>query len=306
MDMNQRAGHQFEDEAAIYMPASPDSIPRRTDPISNARVALIPLVRRTSKSSLADKCTHLERLVITVQLDPALVRQRWVLDIPGDTRTHVRGEALDIDTCRNSACSRVGGYDSVEYHLPRTTLNEFTDTHGFQRISTDLEGIPSECPVFIRLTHLAMLSVETPERFSPSFMDHFVMLFCAHVVQLLNVGVANKRLLRGGLSASQKRRAIEMLSKGTCVDVRLSVVASRCGLSVSHFARSFKISFGQPVHRWVVGQRVERAKQLLLCSDEPLIDIAYDTGFSDQASFNRTFAKVTGTSPGRWRRDFKP
>jgi AraC family transcriptional regulator len=96
-----------------------------------------------------------------------------------------------------------------------------------------------------------------------------------------------------------------MLANDSCADVRLAAVAKKCGLSVSHFARSFKVSFGQSTHRWVIGLRIERAKHFLLCSDEPLIEIAHKTGFCDQASFNRTFTKVMGNSPGRWRRDFK-
>jgi transcriptional regulator GlxA family with amidase domain len=60
-----------------------------------------------------------------------------------------------------------------------------------------------------------------------------------------------------------------------------------------------------PFHPWVIGQRVERAKHLLLSTNEPLIEIAFLAGFSDQASFNRTFAQVIGSSPGRWRRVVK-
>jgi AraC-like DNA-binding protein len=136
-------------------------------------------------------------------------------------------------------------------------------------------------------------------------MDHFVMLFCAHVVHLRALGLPDQALHRGGLSTWHKRRVTEILSKGAYTNVKLSAVAKECGLSVSHFARSFKASFGMPVHRWVIKQRVARAKELLLSSNDSLLEIAFQAGFCDQASFNRTFAKLTGTSPGRWRRDFR-
>ena len=85
----------------------------------------------------------------------------------------------------------------------------------------------------------------------------------------------------------------------------MKVLAKECGLSPSHFARSFKLSFGMPVHRWIVAQQIQRAKSMLLRSDESLCAVAHATGFSSQAAFNRAFAKLTGVSPGRWRRYFK-
>jgi AraC family transcriptional regulator len=304
--MNSHANAQvFEDWTDGAMPIDPGSILPGEYPTSNARVALIPLVRSTRTSAMTISYTLLQRLIITVQLEPALVQQRWVLDISGDAGIDAPGAGFNGHSLPNFNYDKANTYDSVQYHLPRTTLNEFTDNQGLPRISPELEDIPCECSVFTRLTQLILPSLESPELFSSSFMDHFVMLFCAQVVHLRSLGPADKRVHRGGLSTSQKRRAVDLLSKGTYSDVRLSIVAKECGLSVSHFARSFKTSFGQPVHRWVIGQRVARAKQLLLSSSESLLEIAFQAGFCDQASFNRTFAKLTGTSPGRWRRDFK-
>lgn len=271
----------------------------------SAKVALIPLIR-TAKTSPPQINYHLlQRLIVTVQLDSAIVHQRWLLDISGDAGVRPSGTMSSLGDARQEAHCKAEAYDSVQYHLPRTTLDEFTDNQGLPRVSTNLDGSLYECPIFTRLSHLILPGVAAPGLFSSHFMDYFVMLFCAHVVHVQQIRPADKIVHRGGLSTSQKRRAIELLSKGICSDVRLAYVAKECGLSVSHFARSFKISFGQPVHRWIIAQRVARAKELLLNTNDPLIEIAFQAGFCDQASFNRTFAKLTGTSPGRWRRDFK-
>ena len=47
--------------------------------------------------------------------------------------------------------------------------------------------------------------------------------------------------------------------------------------------------------------RIEYAKIQLLRTDEPLAAIAVDSGFADQSHFTRTFARVEGTTPGRFR-----
>jgi len=72
---------------------------------------------------------------------------------------------------------------------------------------------------------------------------------------------------------------------------------------VSHFARSFKATFGIPCHQWLTQRRIERARGLLASSDTALAEIANQCGFADQAAFSRVFHRVVGLSPGQWRRE---
>jgi AraC-like DNA-binding protein len=60
--------------------------------------------------------------------------------------------------------------------------------------------------------------------------------------------------------------------------IRLSDIARECGLSVSHFARSFKTSFGTSTHQWLMQHRIDRAKQLMSQTSMSLIDIATPVG----------------------------
>jgi AraC-like DNA-binding protein len=112
------------------------------------------------------------------------------------------------------------------------------------------------------------------------------------------------RLYQGGLAPWQKRRILELLEQHLDGDLRLSRLAVECGLSISHLARSFKKSFGVSIHRYLIAQRVETAKELLLHSRKTLPEIALQTGFSDQAAFSRTFGAVVGKAPRRWQNEF--
>jgi AraC family transcriptional regulator len=47
---------------------------------------------------------------------------------------------------------------------------------------------------------------------------------------------------------------------------------------------------------------VERAKQLLLNTDQSLCEIALTTGFADQSHFTRVFSERIKASPAAWRR----
>ena len=80
----------------------------------------------------------------------------------------------------------------------------------------------------------------------------------------------------------------------------LSIVARR---SPAHFSRSFKLSFGEPPHAYVVKRRLEKACQLMITSSASLSEIALSVGFSDQAHLCRLFRQAFGQSPANWRRE---
>lgn len=80
---------------------------------------------------------------------------------------------------------------------------------------------------------------------------------------------------------------------------RLARVSS---VSEAHFARSFKDAFGVPPHRYLLTRRIERATALLRDTDQPIIEIAFQTGWSSLGTFGRTFRDITGESPGEFRK----
>jgi AraC-like DNA-binding protein len=49
-------------------------------------------------------------------------------------------------------------------------------------------------------------------------------------------------------------------------------MAQECGLSISHFARSFKAAFGISAHRRLVHRRVERSNELMTQTAESLAE----------------------------------
>ena len=86
-------------------------------------------------------------------------------------------------------------------------------------------------------------------------------------------------------------------------DVDLEQVAAVCDLSLSHFARAFRQTYGKPPYRWLIERRIDKAKDLLMNTRLPLSDIAVRCGFTDQSGFNRSFKRMYGITPGIWRRN---
>jgi len=195
---------------------------------------------------------------------------------------------------------RPTGFDAVHFNLPRKTLDAFTDDNEMHRISglPCTQGIRDD--VLLQLTRFALPWLGDERRVCSLMFDYFVWMFCSHIVASYGEVQPTKTFQLGGLASWQKRRLMELIDGNLDGELRLSYLAEECGLSVSYFCRSFKRSFGIPVHRYLVARRVDRAKFLLRSSSAQLSEIALECGFSDQAAFSRTFRAVVGTSPMRW------
>ena len=107
---------------------------------------------------------------------------------------------------------------------------------------------------------------------------------------------------RGGLAPRQVRRVLDYIDAHLTDELGLVELAAIAGLSPHHFVEAFKISIGKPPHRFVTEKRVQRALELLRGDDRSIAEIAHVVGFSSQSHLTMNFRRVTGLTPGRFRR----
>lgn len=105
----------------------------------------------------------------------------------------------------------------------------------------------------------------------------------------------------GGLTFQQDRAVRDYVHEHLAEPIALDDLAAVAGLSRFHFARRFRATRGTSPHRFVLEQRVERARTLLERTDRTLPDIAASCGFADQPHMTREFKKRVGVPPGRYR-----
>jgi transcriptional regulator of acetoin/glycerol metabolism/AraC-like DNA-binding protein len=106
---------------------------------------------------------------------------------------------------------------------------------------------------------------------------------------------------RGGLPPGAMRRVHEYVEAHLGESIDLAALAGTAGLSLYHFARTFKQSAGVTPHHYLVSRRVKRAQEMLVRTELALSEIALATGFSDQSHFARHFRQMTGMTPGQFR-----
>ena len=84
----------------------------------------------------------------------------------------------------------------------------------------------------------------------------------------------------------------------------LRSLAARAAMSVRTLQREFARATGQAPHEWLVGERIERAKELLETSRLSAPAIAARVGLGSAESLRHHFRRRVGTTPARYRRRF--
>ena len=85
----------------------------------------------------------------------------------------------------------------------------------------------------------------------------------------------------------------------------ISEVVRISGLPKRTFDRRFKAATGYAPLAYVQALRIEEAKQMLETGSAPVDAIGREIGYEDAASFRRLFRRLTGISPGDYRRRFR-
>ena len=101
-----------------------------------------------------------------------------------------------------------------------------------------------------------------------------------------------------------KRMILSALNTiATHLGERLSrkTLATTCRMTEEQFSRAFARAMGQSLRQYIKEQRLVRASELILLSENGIGNIAYARGFQDHSYFCRAFRKRFGVSPSDYR-----
>lgn len=85
-------------------------------------------------------------------------------------------------------------------------------------------------------------------------------------------------------------------------NLEIPKLAALAGVSQSQFERRFHRILGATPYEYILRVRISAARTLLESGSRTIADIACETGFYDHSHFTRTFKRITGLSPGHYRR----
>jgi AraC family transcriptional regulator len=267
------------------------------------------VVRVETTGALTDpvcKSSSVPALLVSVFMRPvASVGYRlWVdgVQVPTGAIPALSANVIDLEA--EPAMWGASGIDYIHFHVRRSAIDDTAADLGFDRADAFRLAVGKPDIVLAQIAKNMLPFLGASSKGTQSLaLDQLELVLGAHLVQRYGEARSTHGVVRGGLAAWQRRQVTELLHASVASDVRLADLARACDLSVSHFARSFKASFGVTCHRWLTERRIERSQELLARTDIALTDVSNQSGFGDQATFTRTFHRIVGMPPGQWRRN---
>ncbi|MBC8473168.1 MAG: helix-turn-helix domain-containing protein [Planctomycetes bacterium] len=124
---------------------------------------------------------------------------------------------------------------------------------------------------------------------------------CAWISTALNEFIELVYSSQDARKVSQIRPAINYIDANYNKPITLADVARASHLSVSRLAHIFKEQMGVTIIDYLTSVRIERAKQLLLATDQNCTEICFEVGYNNQSYFTRTFKGFVGMTPRQFR-----
>jgi AraC-like DNA-binding protein/quercetin dioxygenase-like cupin family protein len=132
-------------------------------------------------------------------------------------------------------------------------------------------------------------------------LDEAALAFAARFAAVVDDVAPSREPTR----AADRRRAVQSalwIEAHADQELNLQQLAAHCGLSAYHYLRLFAQALGVTPHQYLVRSRLRAAARRLAEGEQPITEIAFDSGFADLSNFVRSFRRAAGVSPRSFRR----
>lgn len=85
-------------------------------------------------------------------------------------------------------------------------------------------------------------------------------------------------------------------------DLSLDTIAEALNYSKFYIARTFAEQTGCTVYKYIQGRRLTLAAEKLACTEEPIIEIAYEAHYNSQQAFTLAFGRLYHCTPQIYRK----
>jgi AraC family transcriptional regulator len=146
--------------------------------------------------------------------------------------------------------------------------------------------------------------IEAPGLNTRLYFDTLLMLLLMRLMRCASNFATPRQpsYVKGGLPNWRLKRVLKLLEADLTKMPSLAELAEPLRLNPTSFCRAFKQSTGLSPHRYLIAQRVNRAKEMMKDHKRTLTEIALDSGFSSSSQFSVVFKRITGVPPRIFRR----
>ncbi|MGN0403839.1 MAG: response regulator [Bariatricus sp.] len=123
-----------------------------------------------------------------------------------------------------------------------------------------------------------------------------------YITYMLNQAIELRDSISKKRYADIIKAAEKMISENyMSEEISLNSVADSVGMSPSYFSSIFSKESGKTFVEFLTETRMEKAKELLMCSTLKTSEIGYEVGYKDPHYFSYIFKKTQGCSPKEYR-----
>ncbi len=265
-----------------------------------------------------------ERVIFTppLRLNETMDSEACLLySVSGKSTLYLSDDKYDLDSGKG-IFMKCGNYFNHWHKNKDDSKNEAVAIHLYPEIISHV--YKNKVPDFLvskRSYKSTELSILEKEAFLRPFIESILLYFdnpslvddeviVLKIRELINVlyktNSNNIRILLHDMFTPTQLNFKDIVEKNIYQDLSMEELAHLCNMSLSSFKRKFKELFDEPPASYIRNKRLEKAAELLRVSENRIIEIAFDCGFSNTDMFSKSFKSKFGKSPSAYRKSFEP
>lgn len=100
-------------------------------------------------------------------------------------------------------------------------------------------------------------------------------------------------------------KIIDYISNNFTQQINLIDLANIVAMTPSSLCRYFKNKTNKTIFQFINEFRIGKACQMLICGDQSIIEICYNSGFNSLTSFNRDFREYKKVTPRKYKENYR-
>lgn len=101
------------------------------------------------------------------------------------------------------------------------------------------------------------------------------------------------------------KKVVQYIDDNIKERIEIDTLAAMTQYHKQHFIRTFQKAMNATPYQYILHKKIEKSCEMVITSDSPCSDIAYEFGFLSYANFNKAFKKIKGYTPEQYRLKYK-
>jgi AraC family transcriptional regulator len=191
-----------------------------------------------------------------------------------------------------------GGIDILHMHLEPTFITTLAEASEINSSKIEIVNCFSgRDPHIQHIAQSLFTELKFPGLMGQMYIESLTHLLAIHLIRHHSAFTVKLQQVKEGLSPSTLQQVIEYIHTYLDRELTLTQIANIAAMSPAYFSTQFKVSMGVAPHQYVIEQRINKARQLLLQRNCSIAEVAIQVGFCDQSHLTRHMRRLLGITP---------